>query len=223
MSRKRGEPASARTMPVAAPRHREAYRRDRRSGGKGRSNRAVRATVHAPYVSAAGGDGVDFDILADRQAAIQADVLESPRDAVFGEVLGSPPGQVFAVEHDRAFGRYLEAGQHVDEGGLAGAVRADQPVNLAARDRHRDSGDRLQSPKETAIFSPSRRSFCGGAEFISPALRRATMPHFGPTPPRIRHATKPIPARKLLRKKIQAMRMIFNKLDEGRCRRYRET
>ena len=46
------------------------------------------------------------------------------------------------AEHARGAGRDLaQAEQHQDGGGLAGAVRAEQAENLAARDRERDVVD----------------------------------------------------------------------------------
>ena len=49
-----------------------------------------------------------------------------------GEVVGAAAGHIDTVETDRA-GRVLgeKAGDRVDEGGLAGTVRADQPGELA--------------------------------------------------------------------------------------------
>ena len=46
---------------------------------------------------------------------------------------------------DLAGGRLVEAGQHVERGGLAGAVRPDQRVNAAAPDRDIDAVDGLQA------------------------------------------------------------------------------
>ena len=59
-------------------------------------------------------------------AGEQPDVLERAHDAGARD-LGRRPGRdVLAVEHDAPAGRALEAGEHVDERRLAGAVRADQ-------------------------------------------------------------------------------------------------
>ena len=68
----------------------------------------------APFETAAG-----LDVLEDRQAREEADVLERPHEPGARD-LGRLPGRdVLAVEHDASGRRPLEAGEHVDERRLA--------------------------------------------------------------------------------------------------------
>ena len=71
-----------------------------------------------------------------------------------------------AVERDRAAVRLEIAGDHVDEGGLAGAVGADQADLLAGGDiqRQRIGGD----DRAEALFEPAHRKHgCHGATSLS--------------------------------------------------------
>jgi hypothetical protein len=54
-------------------------------------------------------------------------------------------GDVLAFEQDLAGGRQQIAGQAVEEGGFAGAVRPDQAENVALLQRHRGGIDRLET------------------------------------------------------------------------------
>ena len=63
--------------------------------------------------------------------------LEGPRHAEPNALMRRQRGDVLAVENDAAVGRFQDAGQKVDHGGLAGAVRSDQRVARALLDRQR--------------------------------------------------------------------------------------
>ena len=104
----------------------------------------------------------DQQILERRHALEQADVLEGARhprgacDLVVGHALeqeevavrglrvaAARPGRRLDVlggrdpvarEREPPFGRFVEAGDAVEDGGLAGAVRSDQRGNVAAPD-----------------------------------------------------------------------------------------
>ena len=56
----------------------------------------------------------------------EADVLERSADPALGDGVRRLGGHVVAVEDDLPGGRLVDAGQHVEEGRLAGAVGADQ-------------------------------------------------------------------------------------------------
>ena len=58
---------------------------------------------------------------------------------------GLRPVSSVAVERDRALGRDVQAGDHVEERGLAGAVRPDEADDAAARDREVDVADGHQA------------------------------------------------------------------------------
>ena len=62
----------------------------------------------------------------------QADVLEGAAHAQLGDRVGGQSRHLAAVEHDLAGGRRVGAGEHVEEGGLAGAVGPDQADDAAA-------------------------------------------------------------------------------------------
>src|SRR5262249_33435888 len=80
----------------------------------------------------------------------QTDILECPRDATLGDVVRLEPGQRLAVEHELAFVLLVDPRQNVEETGLARAVRADQPVDLAVPDRKADVGERVHAAKALA-------------------------------------------------------------------------
>ena len=55
------------------------------------------------------------------------------------------PGAIAFADHDRAGERPLEAGEDIDQRGLAGAVRADQAEDLAAVEPDTDLVDRHET------------------------------------------------------------------------------
>ena len=62
-------------------------------------------------------------------------------------------GDVAPAEVDRAGVGHLDAGDQIDEGGLAGAVRPDQPAHLTGVDAHADAvvGDEPAVPLDEAL------------------------------------------------------------------------
>ena len=58
--------------------------------------------------------------------------LKRAHDAAAGDLRGPREGDVPALIEDRALGRSQELGQQVEEGRLAGAVGADQGMDLPA-------------------------------------------------------------------------------------------
>ena len=65
--------------------------------------------------------------------------LVGARDALLRDAVGGQPGDVLAVEQDAAGGRPQHAGQAIEEGALAGAVRPDDGADLAALDLEIDA------------------------------------------------------------------------------------
>ena len=84
--------------------------------------------------------------------AEQADVLERPRHAVLHDQVGPAAGHVPAVEADAAVGGLVEPGEHVEEGGLAGAVRADDRDDRPLRDLEVTSSTATRPPKTFVMF-----------------------------------------------------------------------
>src|SRR6185503_6869805 len=64
-------------------------------------------------------------VVENRHALEQGDVLESARDAQFGDAARRQAGDVRAFESDAAAVRLVETAYHVEQRGLAGAIRSD--------------------------------------------------------------------------------------------------
>ena len=78
---------------------------------------------------------------SDGHRAEEPDVLERAADAERRDLVLREPGDVAPVEDDLARRRRVGAGEHVEERRLAGAVRADQARDRAAREPEVDVGD----------------------------------------------------------------------------------
>ncbi len=90
----------------------------------------------------------DQHVLERRHLVEEADVLERPADAELGDPCGGCRSTSVPSKTIDAGGRHVDAGEHVEEGRLAGAVRADQANDRPARDRevdvvHRDEAAEL--------------------------------------------------------------------------------
>ena len=72
------------------------------------------------------------DVLLDRQAAEDRGFLRQVADAEAGAAVHGQPRHVAAVEGDAAGVGGDQAGDHVEHGGLAGAVGTEQADRLAA-------------------------------------------------------------------------------------------
>ena len=89
-----------------------------------------------------GGDlDRDAQIFPHRQFGKDLGDLEGPRHAAPDAARRQQMRDVLAVENDAARCRREEAGDQIEEGRLAGAVRADDGAQLAGLDRHRDIVD----------------------------------------------------------------------------------
>ena len=84
------------------------------------------------------GERGDGDVLAHGQPREQLVDLVALGQAELAHFGDAEAGDVAALEHDAPFGRMHLAGQHLEEGGLAGAVRADDAAQFAAPDREID-------------------------------------------------------------------------------------
>ena len=89
--------------------------------------------------------GADLDVLQRGHRAEQPDVLKRTSQSGGRALMRRHVGDVGAVEDDPARRRLVEAGEHVQRRGLAGAVRPDQRVDAAAPNRDIDAIDRLQA------------------------------------------------------------------------------
>ena len=82
----------------------------------------------------------DVDVLADQHVlnhahgGEQTDILERSRDAGLDDVTGLLVLDLLAVEEDLAAVHMVHAGEHIEDGGLAGAVGADDADDLALVD-----------------------------------------------------------------------------------------
>jgi hypothetical protein len=87
----------------------------------------------------------DHHVLERRHLGEQPDVLEGARDAGLGHLVHRGRGVGLAAELEAAAVGRVQAGDHVEEGGLAGAVGADQAVDLALVDGDADVRQGLQA------------------------------------------------------------------------------
>ena len=92
----------------------------------------------------------DHHVFDGRHVAEQADILERPCDAGFGDAIRFETDQIRAVEFELTAVRHIQPGEHVEQRGLAGAVRSDQPIDFPVLDGQRNIGERRQ-PAE-ALF-----------------------------------------------------------------------
>ena len=89
----------------------------------------------------------DQDVVERAHAAEELDVLEGARDPEAGDLIGPELRDVAVAKVDDPARRPVEAGDAVEDGGLARAVGADQPVDLAHVDAEGDTIDRAQAPE----------------------------------------------------------------------------
>ena len=98
----------------------------------------------AQYARAHAHMAAEHQVVEHREPAEQGDVLERARHAEGCDLARPPARDVAAFEHDAPFVRLVEAGDHVEQRGLAGAVGADDRDDAALGDvdRHAvDGGD----------------------------------------------------------------------------------
>ena len=90
----------------------------------------------------------DLDILAHRQRQERLWNLEGAVDAAMNQFVRRDAADRDAIQHDLAAVGRIEAGDHVDRGGLAGAVGADQSQNFA-RTRRESSSRRARESRRS--------------------------------------------------------------------------
>ena len=84
----------------------------------------------------------DQHVLQDGEAAAQFDILKCARNAASGDGVCRHTQERTAVEEYVAFGGAVEPRDAIEDGRLAGAIRADQRVDRALRDLHREVTER---------------------------------------------------------------------------------
>src|SRR5258707_5189880 len=84
----------------------------------------------------------DHHVLERREVVEEADVLEGARDPHARDAIRRRVLQLRALEPEAALLLAIDAGEHVEERGLARAVGADEAVDLALADRERDFRER---------------------------------------------------------------------------------
>ena len=99
----------------------------------------------------------DQDVLQHGEGGEQADVLEGAGDAGGQDLVRRQAEQLAALEADGAAGGGHEAGDDVEEGGLAGAVGADDGDDAAVGDGDVDLLSATRPPKRTVTPRISRR------------------------------------------------------------------
>jgi hypothetical protein len=103
--------------------------------------------------------GLHVDVSAEEQvvedghATEQRDVLEGSGDAELGDLARRQLGHVAALEDDAAGIGMIEAADHVEHRGLAGAVGPDDREDLALLSFERDTGDSLDAAKRLGRFA----------------------------------------------------------------------
>ena len=104
-------------------------------------DRAAQARLHAGMLA-------HHDVLERAHRPEQPDVLERPGHAVGHDQVRALRGDVAPVEQDLARRRLVEAGEHVEEGGLAGPVRPDDRDDRFLGHPERDAVDRGQAAED---------------------------------------------------------------------------
>ena len=111
----------------------------------------------------AGGDVLQHRHLRERLHDLEGAREPEPRDLV-----GPHPGDVAAVEEHASGGRRMHAGDQIDQGGLAGAIRSDQAEDLAFLRP-------LELTSLTAFRPPKRRdTFLSSSSAVTTRLRGGT-------------------------------------------------
>ena len=107
--------------------------------------------------------GGDPDVVARRHRAEQLQPLEGAGDAHPGPLRRLHPGDVGAVEQDPASVDPLQPAHGIEERGLAGSVRTDQPRRRAAGDVEVDAverGDPAEAHRESLDVQPGHAPDC---------------------------------------------------------------
>ena len=90
----------------------------------------------------------DLDVFEDAELGEEADVLEGAGDAARRDLAGFLAEDALAVEGKLAFGRAVDARDHVERRRLSSAVWPDQPDQLALLDDHVEVRDGAQTAED---------------------------------------------------------------------------
>ena len=118
--------------------------------------------------------GEQFEVLASRQVGVEARRLHEPRDAL--QRARAVAHRVAPEQLDGALRRHDQAERHAQRGRLAGAVGAEEPVDVAGVDVQVDVVDRedllvaLDQPPAREPAPPSSAAVTGGASVTLQAL-----------------------------------------------------
>ena len=115
--------------------------------------------------------GAEQNVLDHAHAGIDADVLEGAGDAETDDTMAGHAFDAAAGEHDGAASRLDQPRDGVEQGGLAGTVRADQAANLAVMKVEADIRERRDAVEAHAEIADRQqgiaRSCCHGRSFAS--------------------------------------------------------
>ena len=107
----------------------------------------------------------NHDVLERRHVHEDLEVLKRARQAARRQFVGRQARYVLPIEIDAAAARSIEAGDHVEQGGLAGAVWADNRVDSTARDIERQVVDGAEAAEiDAQTFDLEECHVTGSAE-----------------------------------------------------------
>ena len=104
----------------------------------------------------------DHDVFEHRQGSKQRKILERPADAERGDPVHRIPCQRLPLEPDRALVEVVKARQTIEQRGLAGAVRADQPADCAPRHVEADPIERDNAAEPNGDALDRQQRIAGG-------------------------------------------------------------
>ena len=91
------------------------------------------------------GEGPQADVVQDAQVFKEADILKGPGDAGRGDAVGGPGADVLALKENPPLGDAKDPGDEIEDGGLAGAVGADEAHQLPFLHLQGKIGDGLEA------------------------------------------------------------------------------
>ena len=89
----------------------------------------------------------NHDVFQCRHLGKQTDVLKRACNAGLGHLVHRARGVRLAGQLERAAVRRVQAGEHIEKSGLAGAVRPNQAIHLTAFDVDANVAEGLQATK----------------------------------------------------------------------------
>src|SRR5690348_2069403 len=92
----------------------------------------------------------DLHVLDDGQTCKRHRLLEGIADTDAGHLMRGKAGNVLALPRHAALGGLVDAGDHIEERGLAGAIWSNDAEDLAFLDRKIDAGERRDA---TELFA----------------------------------------------------------------------